>query len=93
MVIPHDVLEVSNKETESGRRRGMIGAAPKVQTRDWLLEMSCGKLFRTHIAWQEQPTTWRSLVFMRVEPPAIFTGADHHADAVIDGRERGVARH
>ena len=32
MVIPHDVLEVSNKETESGCRRGMIGAALKVRT-------------------------------------------------------------
>ena len=58
-----------------------------------LLEESCQHLLRTYLAWEKQRSTWRSLVFMRVEPPAIFTGADHPADAVIDGRERGVARH
>ena len=30
---------------------------------------------------------------MRVQPHAQFINVDHHADAVIDGRGRGVARH
>ena len=30
---------------------------------------------------------------MRVQPPAQFINVDHHADGVMDGRGRGVARH
>ena len=37
-----------------------------------LLEESCQHLLRTYLAWEKQRSTWRSLVFMRVEPPAIL---------------------
>ena len=34
------------------------------------------------LAWEKQRSTWRSLVFMRVEPPAQFTNDDDPADDV-----------
>ena len=44
------------------------------------------------LAWDKQRPTWRSLIFMRVKPPAQFTSVDHHGNA-IELMGAGAASH